>query len=80
MATVAYELTGASEKQAEQFVGKRVEISGALKPAEVGATGPTGGATAGEPPRGIDVVSRDLKLRELEVASVREAEGACPTR
>ena len=76
----AYELTGSAEKQAEQFVGKRVEISGTLKPAEMGAAGPTGGPTAGAPPRGIDVVSKDLKLRELDVASVKEAEGTCPTK
>jgi hypothetical protein len=76
----AYELTGSAEKQAEQFVGKRVEISGTLKPAEMGAAGPTGGPTAGAPPRGIDVVSKDLKLRELDVASVKEAEGTCPAK
>jgi len=76
----AYELTGSAEKQAEQFVGKRVEISGTLKPAEMGASGPTGGPTAGAPPRGVDVVSKDLKLRELNVASVKEAEGTCPAK
>ena len=76
----AYELTGSNEKQAEQFVGKRVEISGTLKRAEMGAAGPTGGATARKPPSGVDVGGKDLKLREIEVASVKEAEGTCPTR
>jgi hypothetical protein len=79
-ATAAYELTGPNEGRAEQFVGRRVEIAGTLKKADVGAAGPTGGATAGEPPAGVDLTSRDLKLRELEVASVREATGTCPAQ
>jgi hypothetical protein len=74
----AYELTGTSETQVGQYVGKRVEIVGRLKPAATGATGPTGGATAGTPPSGVDVASKDLKLRELEVTSVREITGICP--
>jgi hypothetical protein len=78
-ASMAYELTGPNEGQVAQYVGRRVEISGKLKAAEVGAGGqPTGGATAGQPPKGTDVVSKDLKLRELEVSSVREATGSCP--
>jgi hypothetical protein len=78
--SAAYELTGSGERQAEQFVGKRVEIIGKLKPAEMGASGPTGGATAGEPPKGVDAASKDLKLREIDVTSVREASGggSCP--
>jgi hypothetical protein len=77
--SMAYELTGTNEGQASQFVGRRVEISGRLKPAETSAGGkPTGGATAGEPPKGVDVTSKDLTLRELEVTSVREAKGSCP--
>jgi hypothetical protein len=75
----AYELTGPNEGQVQQYVGRRVEIAGKLKPAEVGATGPTGGPTAGAPPAGVDVTSKDLKLRELEVTSVKEASGSCPT-
>ncbi|MGH9312709.1 MAG: hypothetical protein ACRD1S_05875 [Vicinamibacterales bacterium] len=75
----AYELTGKNEGQVSQFVGRRVEIVGKLKAAEVGAAGPTGGATAGAPPSGVDVASKDLKLRELEVTSVRESTGSCPT-
>ena len=67
----AYELTGANESKAKDFVGKRVEISGTLKPAQTTATGkPTGGATAGPPPSGLDVTSKDLQLRELEVMTV----------
>ena len=75
----AYELTGANEEKAKAFVGKRVEITGKLKAAEVGASGaPTGGATAGRPPTGVDVVSKDLQLRELEVISVTAATtGTC---
>jgi hypothetical protein len=75
--STAYELTGSNEKQAEQFVGRRVEITGKLKAAEVGAAGPTGGPTAGKPPSGVDVTSKDLKLRELEIATVRETTGTC---
>ena len=75
----AYELTGKNEGQVQQYVGKRVEISGMLKAAATTASGqPTGGATAGAPPRGVDVTSQDLKLRELEVTSVKEATGSCP--
>jgi hypothetical protein len=79
-AMAVYELTGPNEARAEQFVGRRVEISGTLKKADVGAAGPTGGATAGKPPSGIDLTSRDLKLRELEVTTVREAKGTCPAQ
>lgn len=75
----AYELTGPNEGQVAEFVGRRVEITGKLKAAETSATGqPTGGATAGAPPSGVDVMSKDLKLRELEVTSVREVSGTCP--
>jgi hypothetical protein len=77
----AYELTGPNEGQVAQFVGKRVEITGKVKAAEMTPSGkPTGGATAGEPPRGVDVASKDLQLRELEVASVKEATGTCPAK
>ena len=80
-AAAAYELTGSGEGQAAQFVGKRVEIIGRLKAAETSASGkPTGGATAGAPPSGVDATSKDLQLRELEVTSVKEATGACPAK
>ena len=78
-ADAAYELTGPNEGKVKEFVGKRVEITGTLKPAETTAGGkPTGGATAGKPPSGVDVTSQDLKLRELEVTSVKAATGSCP--
>ena len=78
-AGMAYELTGSNEKQAEQFVGQRVEISGKLKAAEVTASGrATGGPTAGKPPEGIDVAGGDLKLRELEIGSIKKSSGTCP--
>jgi hypothetical protein len=75
----AFELTGANESQGSQFVGKRVEVVGRIKPAEMGPTGTTGGATAGSPPTGVDIMSPDLKLRELEVTSYRETSGSCPS-
>lgn len=76
----AYELTGANEGKAQDFVGKRVEVTGKLKAAATTPAGtPTGGATAGAPPKGIDVASKDLKLRELEVASIAASTtGTCP--
>ena len=73
----AYELTGANESKAKEFVGKRVEITGTLKPAEMAGGAPTGGATAGKPPSGVDVASKDLKLRELEVTTVTATTGTC---
>lgn len=75
--TAAFELTGAGEGKAEQFIGKRVEISGMLKAAETAGGRPTGGPTAGKPPEGIDIAGRDLQLRELEVSSIKEAPGTC---
>jgi hypothetical protein len=72
-------LTGPNEGKVGEFIGRRVEITGMLKAAEVAASGqPTGGATAGQPPAGVDVTSKDLRLRELEVSSVRETTGTCP--
>lgn len=76
----AYELTGKNEGLVANHINKRVEITGKLKPAEMGAAGPTGGATAGTPPAGIDVTSKDLKLREVEVISVKETTGTCPSK
>jgi hypothetical protein len=77
----AYELTGSGEAQAAQHVGHRVEIMGKLKAAEVGASGrPTGGPTAGKPPEGVDVMSKDLALRELEVSSIKQVSGSCPAK
>ena len=76
-----FELTGSNEGQVKAYMGKRVEITGTLKPSETDAAGrPTGGATAGRPPEGVDVTSKDLKLRELEVSKVKEASGTCPAQ
>lgn len=64
----AYELTGPNEGRAATYVGKRVEITGTLKASD---TAPAGGGTANLPG------SRNLKLRELEIASIKEATGTC---
>jgi hypothetical protein len=75
----AFELTGANEKLAAPHVGHRVEISGILKAAEVSGSGtPTGGVSAGKPPRGVDVLSKDLQLREIEVTTVKMISADCP--
>jgi len=74
----AYELTGPGEGQLSRYVGHRVELTGKFKAGETSAAGqPTGGPTAGAPPSGVDVGGKDLKLREFEVASAREATGSC---
>jgi hypothetical protein len=76
--TATYELTGPNEGQASPHVGKRVEIVGKLKAAAVSSSGqPTGGATAGKPPAGVDVTSKDLQIRELEITSIKEVAGTC---
>lgn len=81
MTGVAYELTGPNEGKVAEHVGKRVEITGKLKASEVGPAGdPTGGATAGKPPAGVDVASKDLKLRELDITTVKEVAGTCPAK
>ena len=74
----AYELSGRNENLVAAHVGKHVEIVGVLKAGAVGTSGPTGGVTAGQPPTGVDVVSPDLRLREVDVTSVRVTEGTCP--
>ena len=74
----AFELSGDKEDDVKAFVGKRVEIMGKLKAAHKGPMGATGGATAGKPPEGVDVASADLKLREVDVMSVKETTGTCP--
>lgn len=80
-ATQPFKLTGTNEGKASQFVGKRVEITGTLNPAETAGAAPTRGPTAGGPPPQIDVFAgEDLKLRELEVTSMREATGTCPAK
>lgn len=79
-ASMAYELSGQGEGQLSQYVGKRVQITGKIKAAEMGAAGATGGTTAGAPPTGVDVASKDLKLKEIDVISVKEATGTCPAK
>jgi hypothetical protein len=69
----AFELTGSGEGQLEQYVGKRVEITGKPKAMAPGGTAPNAPAQAAE-----DAVGKDLKLREFEVISVRAAAGECP--
>ena len=76
---MAYELSGSGEGQLSHFVGRRVELTGMFKGGEVNSAGaPTGGPSAGAPPRGVDMASKDLKLREFDVATVKEAQGDCP--
>ena len=70
--TEEFEATGKNEGQLGSFVGKRVEITATLKAAETKGTGTTGGLTESVPG------SRDLKLREAEIVSVRAAAGTCP--
>ena len=65
----AYELTGPREGDAASFVGKRVEITGMVKPTGASPGGPTANAPG----------SQDLELRELEIASIRETSGTCTT-
>lgn len=68
-AAQAYEVTGSKEGDLKQFVGKRVEIMGKAKAAERSASGaPTGG---------VDPAGQDLKLAEIEIASVKAAAGDC---
>lgn len=75
---MAFELSGSGEGQLSRYVGRRVELTGMFKGGETSATGQaTGGPTAGAPPNGIDVGGKDLKLREFDVASVKEASGSC---
>jgi hypothetical protein len=76
-----YKLTGANEGKAVQFRGKRVEITGTLKPSEPASPAATRRATSGAPPPEIDVFAgEDLKLPELQVTSVRATAGTCPAK
>jgi hypothetical protein len=61
----AYELTGERESELETYVGRAVEITGKMKNAKLDVSGkPTGG---------FDPLGQDLELREVSIASVREA-------
>lgn len=76
-----FKLTGSNEGKASQFVGKRVEITGTLEPAQIASAARSGAPPAGGGPPQIDVFSgEDLKLRELEMTSVRETAGTCPAK
>ena len=75
-----YKLTGANEGKAVQFRGKRVEISGTLKPSEPASPAAARNPRADGPPQ-IDVFAgEDLRLPELEVTSVRATAGTCPAK
>ena len=63
-AGTSYELTGTRERDLKQFVGRRVEITGELKNTD--ASGRPGGFDPA-------VISQDLRLNEIDVASFREA-------
>ncbi len=76
----AFEVSGENESQLQQYLGKRVEIVAKMKAAEKSAAGTTGGATAGTPPTGVDITSPDLKLKEVEIVSVKETTGSCPAK
>ena len=67
----AYELTGGHEKSAKAFLGHWVEVTGTMKKAKV-AIGTSGNAVP-RPTGGVDPLDQDLKLFEIEVASVRDA-------
>lgn len=73
----AYALTGSNEEKVKDYVGKRVQITGKVKPAEKSATASPSGATAGKPATGAAPSGQDQDLRELEVISVAGAPGTC---
>jgi hypothetical protein len=80
-----YEISGPAEGQLQQFVGRRVEVTGKLKPhtgpARVEMTGAkeSGTATGSVSVKkgNVDPLGQDLNLHEIEVVSVREATGTC---
>ena len=59
----AYELTGKGEDTLKSFVGRAVQINGTVKSAKVDAT-------TSRPTGGFDPLKQDLKLFEIDVASV----------
>jgi LPXTG-motif cell wall-anchored protein len=65
----AYELTGNRERDLEQFVGRRIEITGMLKKHETAGTSGTG---APKPTGGFDPMGQDLQLPEVNVTSFKE--------
>lgn len=71
-ASPAFALTGPHEMMAAAHVGHRVEVTGTVKSGSA-----TAGPTAGAPPRGTDVDSKDLQLRELEVSGIKMISAEC---
>jgi hypothetical protein len=65
-----YELTGGGEGKVKQFYGHRVEITGKLKKAEI--TAETRGTNHPQPTGGKDLLKQDLRLFEINVATVRD--------
>ena len=76
----AYELTGSRERELEKFVGRRIEITGTLKPAATASdtAGTTGAPGTAKPTGGFDPMGQDLKLREVNVSSFREVAATRP--
>jgi hypothetical protein len=62
----AYELGGSRAKDVANYVGQRVEITGTLKEAKT-----TSASGEAKPTGGFDPLKQDLKLFEVDVASVR---------
>ena len=74
----AYELTGKGEGDLEQYVGKRVELSGMLKHADTNAPVGTSGTPAARTSGGFDPLKQDLRLQEVEDLE-REGLASAPT-
>lgn len=64
----AYELTGKREEELERFIGRRIEITGMQKDADV-AVGTTG---VSRPTGGFDPLGHELHLFEVELSGFRE--------
>jgi hypothetical protein len=65
----AYELTGRHEEEIEPLVGRRVEVTGFIKGAEVEASETPEGI---RPTGGFDPLGGDLRLLEVEVEAFSE--------
>jgi hypothetical protein len=69
----AYELTGGREHELTPMAGRRVQITGMLKPAKLETdTAGTSGTAAPRPTGGFDPLGGDLRLREVNVTSFGE--------
>lgn len=64
----AYEITGKREEELERFLGRRVELTGMQKEADI-AVGTTGRT---RPTGGFDPLGHDLRLYEVELTGFRE--------